>query len=106
MLMSTESTSKLLAVEAADSETAPERLIELSRIRELRAIVAANPSTPPTCLEQMSKSKNAIIRHIIVRNPNTPINALLKLAAEFPRTFLTNPVLTLLTLSEPDFIRN
>src|SRR5690348_16647304 len=106
MFMSTEISSDPLAVEAANSETSPKRLAELSRVNAVRAIVASNPSTPRACLAQMSKAQNAVIRRAVAQNPNTPVLHLTDLVYEFPRTFLNNPVITLLSLAEPDFIKN
>ncbi|WP_376794966.1 hypothetical protein [Thermogemmatispora sp.] len=94
-----------LVAEAQSLDTAPERLAELSQMPALRPLVAANPATPPAVLEQLSRERDLSVRRAVARNPNTSLDLLLELAREFPHEFLSNPVLPLLNLTQPDFIK-
>ena len=94
-----------LRAEAANIDTLPARLDELARQPGLMLIVAANPATSGETLEKLLVHKDKAIRQAVAGNPNTPVRHLLGLAQEFPGEFLSNPVLPLLTLSQPDFIK-
>ncbi|MBX5449302.1 hypothetical protein [Thermogemmatispora sp.] len=103
--MTTEPVPPELVAEAQSLETAPERLAELSQQPALRSLVAANPATPPAVLEQLSRERDLSVRRAVARNPNTSLDLLLELAREFPHEFLANPILPLLNLTQPDFIK-
>ncbi|WP_069801356.1 hypothetical protein [Thermogemmatispora onikobensis] len=103
--MTTENVPPELVAEAQDLDTTPERLIELSQQPALRPLVAANPATPPAALEQLSRERDLTVRRAVARNPNTSLDLLLELAREFPHEFLSNPILPLLNLTQPDFIK-
>jgi hypothetical protein len=92
--------------EAASMDTPPGRLDELARQPALKPIVAANPATFGATLETLMDEKDTAVRQAIAGNPNTPVRHLLTLAREFPLEFLSNPVLPLLNLSQPDFIKS
>src|SRR5215472_17419739 len=64
-----------LCAEAANPETAPERLVELANVAPLRQIVAANP--------------------------NVPAGLFFDLGREFPREFLANSLLPMIYLVDP-----
>lgn len=93
------------AGEAANPETKPTRLAELAQERELKPIIAANPNTPPSLLEAFALDPNEAVRRATAQNPNTPLAQLLQLIEEFPHAFLRNPILPLLNLAQPDFIK-
>ncbi|WP_052887981.1 hypothetical protein [Thermogemmatispora carboxidivorans] len=103
--MTTENAPPELIAEALDLDTPPERLTELSQQPALRPLVAANPATPPAVLEQLSRERDLSVRRAVARNPNTSLDLLLELAREFPHEFLSNPLLPLLNLTQPDFIK-
>nr|BBH94904.1 hypothetical protein KTA_31030 [Thermogemmatispora argillosa] len=103
--MTTERVPPELVAEAQSLDTAPERLAELSQQPALRPLVAANPATPPAVLEQLSRERDLSVRRAVARNPNTSLDLLLELAREFPHEFLANPILPLLNLTQPDFIK-
>ncbi|GHO51597.1 HEAT repeat domain-containing protein [Ktedonobacter robiniae] len=93
------------ANEAANPETTPVRLAELAQERELKPIIAANPNTPSNLLQAFALDPNGAVRRATAQNPNTPLPQLLKLIEEFPHEFLRNPILPLLNLAQPDFIK-
>jgi hypothetical protein len=97
--------SDLLAAEAASIDTALGRLDELAHQPRLMPIVAANPATSAETLEKLAKSNDEAIGRAVAHNPNTPVPVLLRLAQKFPLEFLSNPILPLLNLSQPDFIK-
>lgn len=94
----------LLAEEAANSNTPSTQLERLSLLAELKSLVAANPSTPTATLTNLSRDDNAAVRRAVAQNPNTSESILRNLVVEFPRAFLDNPALPLLTLSNPNFL--
>jgi hypothetical protein len=65
----------------------------------------SDPNTSPeTLLEVGYGSQNSEILRLVARNPNTPIKLLLELLAKFPQEVLSNPVLSLLQLENPEFL--
>lgn len=92
-----------LLLEASDINTPPERLEKLAhKTIELARVVAKNPSAPPDLLEDLFyHQEDEELHQNIVSNPNTPIDALLELGAEFPRELVNNPVFPLLLLENP-----
>jgi hypothetical protein len=65
----------------------------------------SDPNTSPeTLLEVGYSSQNPEILRLVARNPNTPIKLLLELLAKFPQEVLSNPVLSLLQLENPEFL--
>jgi hypothetical protein len=103
--MKDKSASDPLAAEAASMDTPLGRLDELAHQPRLIPIVAANPATSAETLEKLAKSNDEAICRAVAHNPNTPVAVLLRLAQRFPQEFLSNPVLPLLNLSQPDFIK-
>ena len=69
--------------------------------------IAANPSTPPHVLIELSKHRNSQIRSLIASNPNTPLETLKCLGWEFADAIIENPVFDLLKLEDPysNFVR-
>ncbi len=92
-----------LEQQASDENTPPDRLWVLAKQSiELQRLVAKNPSAHPELLRELAYSDNKGICEGVVSNPNTPIDALLKLAELFPQQFLANPVFPLLLLENPN----
>jgi hypothetical protein len=88
--------------EAANPQTAPERLQELAQLPLLAPIVALNPAATAPLLRTLAGSDDTTIRAAVAAHPNAPLDLLLNLAGEFPAAFCTNPVLPLLLLEQPD----
>lgn len=114
-----------LLAEAGNEQTSGARLWELARADPKLALrVAQSPSAPPDLLEALSGSNDAArvnrgeinpldattqtsdseIRSCVAANPNTPIDVLWRLGAEFPQNLLDNPVFLLLLLETPNLI--
>jgi hypothetical protein len=92
---------------AADENTSPEELTKLAKQSiELLIIVAKNDRTNPELLRELATFKDARICQNIASNPNTPKDILFELAKEFPEEFLSNPILPLLWLENPDFAKD
>ena len=87
--------------EAAAAETSAERLKTLAADPKLARLVAANPNAPADLLQELSHSDDKTVRKACTSNANTPMEALLKLGAQFPEQLLENPVFDLLLLAHP-----
>ena len=87
--------------EASAAETPAERLAELAEDPKLARLVAANPNAPADLLHELSHSDDKTVRKACTSNANTPVEALLKLGAQFPEQLLENPVFDLLLLAHP-----
>lgn len=84
----------VLAVLASDPNISPERLVELSQMRELAlaenpgvpisdlvlVAEAANPNTSAERLAELSKEGDEWIRYAVARNPNVPDEVFLEIA--------------------------
>jgi hypothetical protein len=88
--------------EAADPQTAPERLQELAQLPQIAPIVATNPAATAPLLRILADSTDATTRAAVAAHPNAPLDLLLHLAGELPAAFCSNPVLPLLLLEQPD----
>jgi hypothetical protein len=66
--------------------------------------VAANPETDPEILRALSQSGDRTIRQAVAGNPNVPIEVLWELVAEFPNEIVANPLFSLITLENPNWI--
>jgi hypothetical protein len=91
--------------EAADMNTPGKRLEELSRFSDLLLLIAGNPATPPSVLAQLARESEVEVRRAVVLNPNTSLPVLGQLVGEFPEEFLRNPVLPMLNMVKPEFIK-
>lgn len=91
--------------EAADMDTRPIRLAILARHAVLHQLIAANPATPADVLAQLSESSEVEVRRAVTLNPNASLQVLGRLASEFPQEFLRNPILPILNMTQPDFIK-
>ncbi len=82
-------------------------VLEIERAR----LDAADPSTPPERLEELfdgwdfRRALRRELRAAIARNPNAPPSLLRQAFEQFPEALLENPVLPLLLLEDPDFMR-
>ncbi len=59
---------------------------------------AKNDNTKPGILAKLSKNKDKLIRKYVASNPNTPVEILEILGAEFPERVIKNPIFNLLLL--------
>jgi hypothetical protein len=92
--------------EALHPNTPKERLIALAKeSTALARCVAQNPCAPTSLLEGLSKAPDRALREHIAKNPNSPLSVLFSLAAFLPEAFLQNPVLPLLLIERPGFLR-
>lgn len=91
--------------EAADMDTPAQRLAELARFPVLLPLIAANPATPTDVLAQLSQASEVAIRRAVACNPNASLQTLGQLAGEFPGEFLRNPILPILNMTRPTFIK-
>ncbi len=103
--MSEQSLPTSMYTEAEDVNTPGERLHELAQYADLHLLVAANPATPADTLKRLSSSNDFAVRRAVAGNPNTALDTLCQLAAEFPAEFLGNPILPLLNITRPDFFK-
>jgi hypothetical protein len=89
--------------EAININTTAERLWKLARESdELARAVAKNPMAPPDLLISLvSRKDDKELQRNLAMNPNTPVQELLILGAEFPKELINNPVFTLLLLENP-----
>ncbi|OYD90904.1 hypothetical protein CDG76_29755 [Nostoc sp. 'Peltigera membranacea cyanobiont' 210A] len=67
-------------------------------------LVAAEPSTDPELLRELALSTDQQTRQSVAGNPNTPVDVLLRLGAEFPSELLDNPVFPLLLLENLNLV--
>lgn len=86
-------------------DTPAKRLEELARFPILLPLIAANPATPAAVLAQLSEANEVEIRRAVALNPNALLPVLGRLAGEFPGEFLRNPVLPILNMTRPGFIK-
>ena len=84
--------------EASSVDTATDRLRELADDPKLARLVAANPSASAELLLELSRREEKAVRKACTSHANTPVEALLKLGAQFPEQLLENPVFDLLLL--------
>jgi hypothetical protein len=92
--------------EAQHPQTLPERLFALALQSEaLRRLVAKNPGAPPALLLSLSTHPDKLTLANLAENPNTPLAALFQVGAFFPLSFLKNPVIHMLLLEDPLFLR-
>ena len=87
--------------EVSSADTATERLTELAQDSKLARLVAAHPNAPADLLLELSRRDDRTLRKTCTSNANTPVEALLKLGAQFPEQLLENPVFELLLLEHP-----
>jgi hypothetical protein len=64
---------------------------------------ANDPATTPERLRRLASHRDARVRMAVARNPNTPIEALFRLAVRYADDVLSNPVLELLALENPNW---
>ena len=64
--------------------------------------LAAAEVTSIETLKELSKDENIVIRCLVASNPNTPVEVLKTLGAEFPEAITDNPIFDLLVLEDPE----
>ncbi|PSF37859.1 hypothetical protein C7H19_07705 [Aphanothece hegewaldii CCALA 016] len=91
--------------EAVSEKTSVTRLKELAQTSsDLAKLVAKNVNADPDLLRELGSHSDTTVRKNVASNPNTPFDVLLKLAGQFPRQLLSNPVFDLLLLENPNFL--
>jgi hypothetical protein len=65
---------------------------------------ASNPETAPEILRELSQHELIEVRQAVAMNPNTPIDILWELVEEFSHEVVANPVFSLVTLENPNWI--
>jgi hypothetical protein len=94
-----------LQEQAVNEKTSSDRLKELATLStDLARRVVKNPCATPALLRDLGNSRDTIIRSHVAANSNTPTDVLHKLSDEFPNQVLSNPVLPLLFLENPNII--
>ncbi len=73
---------------------------------EIDRLLAKHPNSPADLLEDLSHSADKATRRQVVRNGSTPKEVLVRLAPQFPRDFLCNPVIDWMLIEEPDLLQN
>jgi len=91
--------------EATNMDTPSERLAEFADYTILQPLIAANPNTPASVLKQLSEAGDPAIRRAVAQNPNAPVQVIRQLAGEFPHEFFRNPLISILNMTNPDFIK-
>jgi len=94
--------------QARDPAATPEQLRALRSIHdpEVDRALARHAQAPADLLEELSHSSDKATRRQVVRHASTPKEALLRLAPQFPRDFLCNPVIDWLLIEEPHLLQN
>ena len=67
--------------------------------------IARHPKAGAALLEKLSHSSDRITRAVVAANPDTPPAVYLRLGAQFPSEFLANPMLDLLFLERPALLQ-
>ena len=97
-----------LKQEAELENTSGDRLKELAAINDcLAQIVASNIAAPPELSKELVSHQSKAVRKAVVSNPNTSLETLFKLGAQyFPRELFNNPIFQLSYLENPGFVKN
>lgn len=95
----------ILKQQACNLNTPPEQLRALAaESKELARLVCTNPNAEPNLLRELANKSDYKILSAIASNPNTPTDILWKVGLDFPEEVLSNPVLPLLLLENPNLI--
>lgn len=87
---------------ARDPDASPQVLLGLVGKDDVTdRLLAAHPMADAQLLERLSHSSDAATRRSVTKNPNTPQQAFVRLGQQFPKEFLSNPMLDLLLLESP-----
>lgn len=88
---------------ANDPTTEPSRLESLfEKTKSINRLLVKHPNASAALLEKLSHSFDPTIRQQVALNANTPNDVLLRLAWEFPKDIIRNPVFDQLFLEESD----
>jgi hypothetical protein len=74
----------------------------INKYRDRR--IARNPDTTPEKLQELANSHDRLTRHALVKNLNTPPEALLYLVQDFPFEVVEHPMFSLMLLENPRLI--
>ncbi|MFM9991828.1 MAG: hypothetical protein ACKVOY_10395 [Burkholderiaceae bacterium] len=97
--------SELHSVEN-DQGASPDILMQLlDKNDATNRLLAKHPNASSELLERLSHSSDPATRKAVTSNPNTPTVVYIKLGQQFPKEFLTNPILDLLILENPDLLQ-
>ena len=69
-------------------------------------LIAKHPKVGAALLEKLSHSSDRTTRALVTANPDTPPSIYLRLGAQFPSEFLANPMLDLLFLENPALLQD
>jgi hypothetical protein len=72
---------------------------------EVRLAEAQNPMTSTARLVELSNDENLEVKRNVTLNPNTPLEALIRLGQLFFKEFAQNPSLQLFLLEDPNFLQ-
>jgi hypothetical protein len=72
---------------------------------EARLAAAKDPATHTACLQELSLDEDLEVKRQVTLNPNTPVEALLRLGQVFSVEFAQNPSLQLFLLEDPSFLQ-
>lgn len=72
---------------------------------EQALIDATSPGTSVEVLIRLSSAEDERVRRAVAANPSLPLTQLWGLAREFPDIVLSNPILDLLYVADPNFVR-
>ena len=91
---------------AKDSGSSAEILLQFfDKDDATNRLLAKHPNAGVELLEKLSHSSDPATRKAVTSNPNTPTVVYVKLGQQFPKEFLTNPILDLLILESPDLLQ-
>jgi transcriptional regulator with XRE-family HTH domain len=74
---------------------------------KIRWAIASDDNKPDAILIKLSEDPDYDVRQEVASNPNTPIEILERLGAEFPESIINNPIFNILLLENPNckFVR-
>ena len=88
-----------------DAATAEASLLPLIGLEpKWERLIAIHPKASENVLIRLAASADRQTRRAVAMNPQTPKDALLKLAPTFPGEFFLNPVFDLLLLEDPNLL--
>lgn len=78
----------------------------MSGLPDTDLVEARAPTTAPARLVELSQSEVDAVRNAVAENPSTPLDTLETLWVGHPSAFHRNPVVALLQIAQPDFVRS
>jgi len=105
-MTTTSKKSSVLFGVANDQGTSADVLMQLlDKSDAINRLLAKHTNASSELLEKLSHSSDSATRKAVTSNPNTPTVVYIKLGQQFPKEFLTNPVLDLLILENPNLLQ-